>query len=469
MSRNLLGWLLVFVVVRGLLYTAVVPPWQSPDEPGHFEYAALIYLLGHAPRSDEQLPDLTRTINASAQQQRFELIYPKINISQLSAQEPPALVGPREAGYQNPFYYVLLASVYALVSRQDILIQYYGLAAMSAVLSATTVLAAALTARTLFPTDHFLQLAVPALIAFWPTQTYIAAHINNDNLATATAAWAMFAAVSTLRYSLSLARVVLLLALAGLATQIKGTTLFLLPLLGLVVLFVLLRNLVARLSPARQRYAVTLFKGALVVSAVSVGIILLWPAAAGAAREAVTRLIWPSRSRDWIIAMLATMAEGKLWMPDHLAANWAELGFIVKTLWAAFGWGDVFLADGWYWLAAALSGMAILGLAKAGGQHIAGPSRFASWQTQSLACLALAIPLAWAPLLARMIFLPFATFWHGRSLLTLLIPLSVFFLLGLKEMIPRRFQALSIHGLLAGLFLLDAASLSLTLIFYYYK
>ncbi len=48
--RRLLGLLLAMALLGGVLYAAVVPPWQSPDEPGHFEYVALLYRLGHVPR-----------------------------------------------------------------------------------------------------------------------------------------------------------------------------------------------------------------------------------------------------------------------------------------------------------------------------------------------------------------------------------------------------------------------------------
>jgi len=34
--------LLALSLVRGLLYLAIIPPWQGPDEPRHFEYARLI-------------------------------------------------------------------------------------------------------------------------------------------------------------------------------------------------------------------------------------------------------------------------------------------------------------------------------------------------------------------------------------------------------------------------------------------
>ena len=50
------GWLALFLtlaLVRGLLYAVATPPWQAPDENGHFEYAWLIAHLERLPTRDD--------------------------------------------------------------------------------------------------------------------------------------------------------------------------------------------------------------------------------------------------------------------------------------------------------------------------------------------------------------------------------------------------------------------------------
>ena len=41
-SRRTLTLILVVFALRAALTIAVVPPWQAPDEPGHFEYIQIL-------------------------------------------------------------------------------------------------------------------------------------------------------------------------------------------------------------------------------------------------------------------------------------------------------------------------------------------------------------------------------------------------------------------------------------------
>src|SRR5207253_6448087 len=53
-ARRALAWripllLAVLTLLHGLIYIALLPPWQTPDEPTVFEYAALLGQLGRVP------------------------------------------------------------------------------------------------------------------------------------------------------------------------------------------------------------------------------------------------------------------------------------------------------------------------------------------------------------------------------------------------------------------------------------
>ena len=41
-KRKTLALLFALSLTRGILYSAVTPSWQAPDEPGHFLYAAFL-------------------------------------------------------------------------------------------------------------------------------------------------------------------------------------------------------------------------------------------------------------------------------------------------------------------------------------------------------------------------------------------------------------------------------------------
>ena len=49
-------------LLHALLYAWLIPPWQIPDEPSQFEYAALMASLGRVPRAGEADPALDRRL-----------------------------------------------------------------------------------------------------------------------------------------------------------------------------------------------------------------------------------------------------------------------------------------------------------------------------------------------------------------------------------------------------------------------
>ena len=74
MSSDKRGWLallLSLTLIRGLIYLSVTPPWQSPDETGHFEYAWLIAHLGLLPTEDTLSPPFERELLNSLYEWRY--------------------------------------------------------------------------------------------------------------------------------------------------------------------------------------------------------------------------------------------------------------------------------------------------------------------------------------------------------------------------------------------------------------
>ena len=42
-THKILFLLIAISLVQGFIYSAIIPPWQAPDEPRHFEYVKLLY------------------------------------------------------------------------------------------------------------------------------------------------------------------------------------------------------------------------------------------------------------------------------------------------------------------------------------------------------------------------------------------------------------------------------------------
>ena len=62
----------MLALARGLLYVAVIPPWQAPDEPWHFEYARLIADKGRLVTARDLSVPLQQAIIKSMIRFRFE-------------------------------------------------------------------------------------------------------------------------------------------------------------------------------------------------------------------------------------------------------------------------------------------------------------------------------------------------------------------------------------------------------------
>jgi hypothetical protein len=471
--------ILLLVFVRSLLFSSVIPPWLGPDETGHFEYVALIHSLQRIPvplPETEIIPELTREINASAEQLRYEQFFDlwrTFGIRSLSEQEPPRLVGPREAGYQRPFYYLLLTPIYALVAGQDILVRYFTLAAASGLLAAFTVWMAAKTAATLFPRSLFVQALTPLIIAFWPTQVMMSSRINNDNLATATAALTMWVMVIAVQRGLTWKNGLGLGLCALLAILAKGSTVFLTPLIVFAAFLGALQRW-GGFTPARNRAVLSAV--AIVVASGSVGLlaVFIWPETPRWLMEIVETVLWPSRSRDWIMSALAVLAGRPIFTPTRLDANLAESLRLLMLFWFPYGWRKWLPTD---WLALAswvfavalwLGGLAWLGIGSAARRLASGCQSVEPGRLWALGLLALAVPLAFAPLFTRMVIDPFAHWWNGRILMTLLTPAAIFVAFGLQSLTPASVRVYAWHSVVALLVLIDAFCLGFIILPGYY-
>jgi hypothetical protein len=103
------------------------------------------------------------------------------------------------------------------------------------------------------------------------------------------------------------------------------------------------------------------------------------------------------------------------------------------------------------------------------GRELAGRGWLQPWQKMALLVFLLAIMLAGAQIILVMITsYPYGHLIPGRYLLTLVIPLSTFLALGLRQLCPRALRPWLVQALVADLILFDVLSLSFMLIPYYY-
>jgi len=217
-------------LLLGSLYIAVVPPWQAPDEPGHYEYARLWAQEGHFPQQPN-LP-LQRRIIAALDQHHFWQWTGQSHPDPLPsrfAQNPFLRRSAEQVGDEKPLYYLPLAYAYRLLpAHTPPTRELYVGRVYSLWLYAFLLLTTAMVAYKLWPKEPLLRYGLPAALLLSPMPLFIGSSLNSDNLANL--AGTLFFAVAFL----SLRRLrrwqwlalPLLLLLAWLS---KRTTLFLWP------------------------------------------------------------------------------------------------------------------------------------------------------------------------------------------------------------------------------------------------
>ncbi|MCD6291236.1 MAG: DUF2142 domain-containing protein, partial [Anaerolineae bacterium] len=211
--RRYLWLLLAIVLARGIVYSLIVPLWQAPDEPTHFEYIRLLARLGRPPTRADLDPALEREIIRALDAAGFWTYIredrPAVLPRTFEA-DPFLHRSGRQVGDEPPLYYAipaLLIHLTAYISLQARLARAWSIALLMA-----TVALAWWTSLQLWPEQPWLAYGVPAFFALAPMPTFIGMSINNDVLAMATAAGTYGALVTLTRRGAD-ARSVALLAM----------------------------------------------------------------------------------------------------------------------------------------------------------------------------------------------------------------------------------------------------------------
>ncbi|OQY36193.1 MAG: hypothetical protein B6243_03820 [Anaerolineaceae bacterium 4572_5.2] len=162
LSRNTaLAIIIISYLVLGALYAALTPAWQIPDEPAHYNFAR--YTAQYF-----TLPELTMGC------------YDQDYLSQLTGQKFPAHLSIEPVCYENyqpPLYYLLAAPIFR-VSNGNLLT----LRLLSVAFGAISLLFIYKTIALFLPNTVF-PLATTAFAAFTPMHLSMLAAVNNDALA----------------------------------------------------------------------------------------------------------------------------------------------------------------------------------------------------------------------------------------------------------------------------------------------
>lgn len=443
--------LLVVSFVLGLVYLVVVPPWQAPDEPAHFEHARLLYANRRFVDYPDISPELEQEIIASMDRHNF---WAK-GVTDFRPAERGRLPenfaevwawGTSHELHQGPLAYVLYAATLPFTISRSTEVQLYGMRLLSILLGLATGGVAYLTMRELFAGNDFLLLGVVAFILLLPMHLFMHSVVNNDALAELVASGFFLVLVRVFKRGPSVVRLGTLLGLIVVGAFTKKSTLFTIPLTfvaGGIYLMWRIRRRWVRISLAGTSVAVV------------AGGVFLWDEVRDRLVEAAPGIyynyfgLWrPAGQEPVLLPPLSSEA---------LLAyrRWVLVSF--ESFWAFFGWLNLRLGLGWYILLGVICLIAGAGLGLMLLRLVRGELFLADWQRMTLLTFGAAVLLALVIMFARQ-FRAFEGAPQGRYLFPVIIPLATFLMLGLEQWIPERRRVLAIGLCVAGLIGLNIIS-----------
>lgn len=391
--------ILVTYLVAGGLYAGLTPKWQAPDEPAHYNYVHFLATQGELPRlvfgcyNQEYLSRLTS--------RRFP---PELSINSLCYEN-----------HQPPLYYVLAAPLFTASGGSLLALRLF-----SVLLGGGVVVLAFFVGRTVFPDRPAIALGTMAFVAFVPMHVAILASVNNDSLAELILAGLLLLMARRLlgREQAGLKKNLLLGALLGLGLVTKTTVYIAVPLVAAALWLEQRGRPNPWGAPAKQ--LAVIYGLALIIA-------LPWYLRNVTLYGGVD-ILGLGRHDDIVVGQLRTASL----LAQVGGAAYAKQ-FIVTTFqsfWGQFGWMAVPMDNRTYLLLVILTLAALAGLAAFLLTTRLPPGQRNGLGLMGLAVLLMALAYGWY----NFTFVQF----QGRYLFPSLIPLGLFFSLGLAEALKQR-------------------------------
>lgn len=445
-----LALLLALTLVRGLFYVAVIPPWQAPDETGHFEYAWLIAEIHRLPTREDASPAFERELLGSLYEWRYgELIGRPLPESMPSRLDdlPTEIHALRSRTVKTERFslnYLWQALFLLPVRFQDLAVQLRIARFSSVLLNVAIVGLAFKTFSELVPAHPYLVYAMTAVVVFLPQHTFINSTVGDGPLAELAACLVLYCWVLLFCRGIGVWAVlgIVLGTLAGILSKV--TAAFLVPLdigLGLWWCF------------RRTGQAWTWQRAAYVGIGLALLAILTWAwfrSPLSVHMPSTIQGSLPAADLLWEDRRGVTLGEALLGSHD--------------SFWANFGWMTVPVSSRWYGALLTLTGAAALGWVLGGKVRDVYP-RWAPTMMGTAFLLALAI-FVWTGLLAQT-----SGFYQyqGRYLFTAIIPFAFLLVGGWMRIMPPGRRKILIGSAIAFLVLFDAWSVMAYMIPYFYS
>jgi hypothetical protein len=440
-------WLLVGVwvtlfLIHALIYLAITPPWQAPDEPTSIELLLTIETRGRLVSPADTDLDIQRAIVASMQRTHYwdrgGYGYPP-KVPNPVFNDVYACCGTQL--HRPPLYHLLLLPAAKLSQGWPLEQRLIVLRAATMLLGMATVLLVTLISYDLAVVHPAVPLVLPALVAFHPQFTYISTIFNSDNLITLIGTLFFLILLRAVRHGLTLWRLLLLVALLVFGFFTKRTIVFLAPVLAIVLLGRLLQIWAVYRQAARRRLIIFAGAGAIVLSVVA-----LVPGLQSLAYRFTSRFLFFGEPFDY----LGFISRG-VFAPAVPLGTWlgTSLGFLNRSFWGSYGWHQVFIPPA---LQQILLGGVVVSWATALVRLTIWRRQFPTWVRRYLWLCVLSLATA---LIVTLLNAPAPILPQGRYLFLVLVPIMLLMALGMCSWWPRRWTIYGVATTWSALILLD--------------
>lgn len=174
-TQNAMLYFIVFL--NGFFYIFFIPPWQKPDEPGHFEYAWLIANYQKVPKTGDFDWSFRRELVSSMIESDFfddKILPPQL----LSISNPPSIITPQINN--RPLYYLYISIFLYITKGTDIIFQLYTARIFSWILFLGTIYISQKILCEIMGKNHVISLIVPLSISLLPSFVDIMTAVNDD-------------------------------------------------------------------------------------------------------------------------------------------------------------------------------------------------------------------------------------------------------------------------------------------------
>jgi hypothetical protein len=434
-------------LVRGLIYAAAIPPWQSPDENGHFEYAWQITRLGRLPPHEYVSSAFDRELLGSL----YEWRYGQFIGRPLPGQMPTGIDdlpleifarSSRPVGRRFSLAYIWMAIFIWPFRHQDLVVQLYVARFSSVLLELGIIWLAWRIFEEALPRQRWLVVAMTAFVLFLPQHTFINACVGEGPLAELAACVVLYGWLRLFRRGIRAGGIVAVVGGTLVGLWAKKTAAFLLPFDGLAMALLLTVRLQ---SPARRKQLAYL-----ALLGLTLLVLLGWTGLQMPVGRSVLRRL------------------GHWWSDPqlYLETEWMSLDQALKgtfdSFWARFGWMAVGPDPWWYALVYLLTMWVVEGWVL---------PRTSRWVVSSQ----VKILLGGALLLALTVWFAFVistprglAYSQGRYLFPMTVPAAFFLVMGWARWMPERWQRYFATSVVILLAALDAAAACLALWPYFY-